>query len=108
MPDHKVKLCWNPKKTIDRENVVKTINSMDLINDSHNDEFRYPCSCGDGFKLPIEKEFQEIAVCPSCALTINVRYTHKSINDDSISKDSSLTDSSGDEESDNEKKQLED
>ena len=43
----------------------------------------YPCPCGDRFRITVEqlKNGENIAVCPSCSLKIEVIYEREDLSD---------------------------
>ena len=72
--DHVVQYAWDPEKAMDKTNVHKIIDAEEMINDEREDTLRYPCPCGDGMRLPEEKDYMDIAICPSCSLSVRVKY----------------------------------
>jgi diphthamide biosynthesis protein 3 len=56
--------------------VYDEIEIEDMTYDKTLEIYHYPCPCGDRFEIHIEdlREGENIAVCPSCSLTIKVIY----------------------------------
>jgi diphthamide biosynthesis protein 3 len=56
--------------------VYDEIEIEDMTYDKTLEIYHYPCPCGDRFEIHIEdlRDGEEIAVCPSCSLTIRVIY----------------------------------
>lgn len=54
--------------------VYDQVEIEDMMFDADNQVFTYPCPCGDRFQISIGDMFdgEEIAVCPSCSLMIQV------------------------------------
>lgn len=46
----------------------------DMVFDATTQMFSYPCPCGDKFQVFIDdlKDGEDVAVCPSCSLMIQV------------------------------------
>ena len=70
--------AWNPQKAMDKENVCKTIDAEELTKDRRDDTYRYACPCGDGMKIPLEKDYVDLAICPSCCQTARIKYSSDS------------------------------
>ncbi|AET39702.1 Kti11p Ecym_4681 [Eremothecium cymbalariae DBVPG len=53
----------------------------DLTFDPETQLFTYPCPCGDRFQISIDDMFdgEEIAVCPSCSLMIQVIFEREDL-----------------------------
>jgi len=58
----------------DEMSVYDEIEIEDMTFDSTLQIYYYPCPCGDRFEIAIDdlRDGEEIAVCPSCSLTIRV------------------------------------
>jgi diphthamide biosynthesis protein 3 len=56
--------------------VYDEIEIEDMTYDKTLEIYHYPCPCGDRFEIHIEdlRDGEDIAVCPSCSLTIKVIY----------------------------------
>jgi len=56
------------------EPVYDEIEIEDMTFDKDRNLYTYPCPCGDRFEILLDdlREGEEIAVCPSCSLTIRV------------------------------------
>ncbi|KIX93105.1 diphthamide biosynthesis protein 3 [Fonsecaea multimorphosa CBS 102226] len=54
--------------------VYDEIEIEDMSYDADRQIYTYPCPCGDQFEITLSDmyEGQDIAVCPSCSLTIRV------------------------------------
>ena len=54
--------------------IYDEIEIEDMTFDSTLQIYHYPCPCGDRFEISIGdlRDGEEIAVCPSCSLTIRV------------------------------------
>ena len=50
--------------------------------------YTYPCPCGDQFEISLSdlRDGEEVAVCPSCSLTIKVIFEVVSVNDFHVSE----------------------
>lgn len=48
----------------------------DMVWDDEKRVYHYPCPCGDRFEISKAqlKEYEDIAICPSCSLVIRVIY----------------------------------
>ena len=53
----------------------------DFAWDPHAKVFHYPCPCGDRFEITKAqlRDGEEIAICPSCSLTLRVIYDYVSV-----------------------------
>ncbi|TGZ82838.1 zf-CSL-domain-containing protein, partial [Ascodesmis nigricans] len=54
--------------------VYDQIEIEDFAFDQHTQLFTYPCPCGDRFEIFLDdlRDGQDVAVCPSCSLTVLV------------------------------------
>lgn len=56
----------------------------DMTYDAHTQLFHYPCPCGDRFEVSIDDLMDgstDIAVCPSCSLTIQIIFDVSDLDD---------------------------
>ena len=58
------------------ENIYDEIEIDDLDFDDEEQNFQYPCPCGDKFRISVKqlRKGELIATCPSCSLQIKVIY----------------------------------
>ena len=58
------------------DSVYDQIEIEDFTFDINTQLFQYPCPCGDKFQICLEdlKDGEEIAICPSCSLMVQVIY----------------------------------
>ncbi|ODV62757.1 Kti11p [Ascoidea rubescens DSM 1968] len=58
------------------DSVYDQIEIEDFTFDSNTQLFQYPCPCGDKFQICLEdlKDGEEIAICPSCSLMVQIIY----------------------------------
>lgn len=56
------------------ENIYDQIEIEDMTFDAAMQIYTYPCPCGDRFEIALEdlRDGEDIAVCPSCSLMIQV------------------------------------
>lgn len=54
--------------------VYDQVEIEDMVFDADERIFRYPCPCGDRFQIALDdmEDGENIAVCPSCSLMIEV------------------------------------
>lgn len=60
----------------DEEGFYDQVEIEDMTFDANLQSYWYPCPCGDKFWVSIDdlREGQDVAVCPSCSLIIQVIY----------------------------------
>jgi len=78
----------------------------DMAWDEVKKVFHYPCPCGDRFEISKQqlRNYEDVAVCPSCSLVIRVVYDPLDYEDESEEEDE---DGAEDEEEDEEKEEEE-
>lgn len=56
------------------ETIYDEIEIEDFTFDPSTQMFTYPCPCGDRFQICLDdlKDGEDIAVCPSCSLMVNI------------------------------------
>ncbi|KAI9695182.1 MAG: Diphthamide biosynthesis protein 3 [Bogoriella megaspora] len=61
--------------------IYDEIEIEDLTFDKTLQIYHYPCPCGDRFEIAIDdlRDGQDIAVCPSCSLTIKVIFDREDL-----------------------------
>ncbi|KAI5799829.1 diphthamide biosynthesis protein [Geopyxis carbonaria] len=59
---------------VDEPTIYDQIEIEDMTFDPATQLYHYPCPCGDRFEILLDdlRDGQEIAVCPSCSLMIQV------------------------------------
>jgi diphthamide biosynthesis protein 3 len=59
---------------VDEPSIYDQIEIEDMTFDPKTQLYTYPCPCGDRFEIFIDdlRDGQDIAVCPSCSLMIQV------------------------------------
>jgi len=65
---------WRAGAALFTMSVYDEIEIEDMTFDETLQIYHYPCPCGDRFEIAIDdlRDGEEIAVCPSCSLTIKV------------------------------------
>lgn len=64
-------------------NYYDQIEIEDMTFDSVTQLFTYPCPCGDKFQVFIDdlKDGEDVAVCPSCSLMIQVIFDEEDLDE---------------------------
>ncbi|KAI9911912.1 hypothetical protein PsorP6_009618 [Peronosclerospora sorghi] len=61
--------------------VYDEVEIEDMDYDEKEHVYYYPCPCGDCFSIDLEELYdgEDIAMCPSCSLTIRVLFTKEKL-----------------------------
>ncbi|CAH0474828.1 unnamed protein product [Peronospora belbahrii] len=61
--------------------VYDEVEIEDMEFDKEEQVFYYPCPCGDRFSIDLDELYsgEDIAMCPSCSLTIRVVFNEENL-----------------------------
>lgn len=64
------------------ETIYDEIEIEDFTFDPATQMFTYPCPCGDRFQICLDdlQDGEDIAVCPSCSLMVNIIFDPEDLN----------------------------